>query len=137
MNLRRHSATIRLSTGVAALTVSILLAAQALGLIPDATAARLRGRGQLCEAMAIHCSLAAQRGDLSTIRAATKEIVQRDPDIRSAAVRKPDGKLVVEAGDHAKNWKAPPGDDESTPTYVRVPVYNGDTRWGTVEIAFN
>jgi diguanylate cyclase (GGDEF)-like protein len=136
MNLRRHSATIRLSTGVAALTVSILLAAQALGLIPDAVGAKLRGRGQLCEAMAIHCSLAAQHGELGTIRAATKEIVARDSDILSAAVRKPDGTLVVEAGDHATHWKAPPGDDVSTPTFVRVPIFNGDVRWGTVEIAF-
>ena len=88
MNLRRHSATIRLSTGVAALTVSVLLAAQALGLIPDAVGAKLRGRGQLCEAVAIHCSLAAQRGDLGTIQAATREMVQRDNDILSAAVRK-------------------------------------------------
>jgi len=137
MNLRRHSATIRLSTGVAALTVSILLAAQALGLIPDAAGAKLRGRGQLCEAIAIHCSLAAQRGDLTTIRDATREIVTRDSDILSAGVRRPDGKLIVQAGDHAAHWKAPPGEDESTPTFVRVPIYNGDTRWGTVEIAFN
>src|SRR3954465_12267060 len=108
MNLRRHSATIRLSTGVAALTVSILLAAQALGLIPDAQGAKLRGRGQLCEAVAIHCSLAAQRGDLGKIQAATRELVAHAPDILSAAVRKPDGALVVEAGDHAYNWKAPP-----------------------------
>src|SRR5687768_17599866 len=138
MNLRRHSATIRLSTGVAALTVSILLAAQALGLIPDAAGAKLRGRGQLCEAIAIHCSLAAQHGDLSTIREATREIVARDADILSAGVRRPDGRLVVQAGDHAAHWKAPPGDDDaSTPTFVRVPIYNGDNRWGTVEIAFN
>ena len=136
MNLRRHSATIRLSTGVAALTVSILLAAQALGLIPDAAGAKLRGRGQLCEAIAIHCSLAAQRGDLSTIREATREIVARDADIRSAGVRRPDGKLLIQAGDHAAHWKAPPG-EESTPTFVRVPIYSGENRWGTVEIAFN
>src|SRR5688572_28687567 len=136
MNLKRHSATIRLSTGVAALTLSVLLAAHALGLIPDATAAKMRGRGQLCDAVAINCSLAAQRQDLATIQASTRELVAHDPDILSAAVRKPDGTLIVEAGDHNFHWKAPPGDDVSTPTHVRVPIFNGDARWGTVEIAF-
>jgi hypothetical protein len=50
----------RVSTGLVSLLVSILFAAQALGLMPDREGAVVDGRKALCEALAIHCSLAAQ-----------------------------------------------------------------------------
>ena len=45
--MKRVSATTRLSSGVAALTLSVLLAAQALDLIPNGMAAMLQGRKEL------------------------------------------------------------------------------------------
>ncbi|HZN64422.1 MAG TPA: diguanylate cyclase [Tepidisphaeraceae bacterium] len=133
--MRRFSTATRLSIGLCALTVSLLVGAEAIGLIPSATAADLRGRKDLCEAIAIHCSEAARMGDIETIRRATEQIVSRNPGILSAAVRRSDGFIAMQVGDHAAHWKAPPG-DESTPANVRVPIFAGDSRWGTVEVTF-
>jgi diguanylate cyclase (GGDEF)-like protein/PAS domain S-box-containing protein len=133
--MKRVSATTRLSSGVAALTLSVLLAAQALDLIPNGMAAMLQGRKELCEAVAIRCSSTVQYGDSAAVRKLIGDVMAQNRDLVSAAVRRADGSIVTQMGNHAMHWVAPPG-DASTPTNVRVPVYDGDRPWGTVELSF-
>ena len=133
--MKRLSATTRLSSGVAALTLSVLLAAQALDLIPNGMAAMLQGRKELCEAVALRCSSAIQQGDIPGVRLVVTEVMTENRDLVSAAVRRADGSVVTQFGNHAMHWVAPPG-DESTATSVRVPVFDGDRRWGTIEMSF-
>jgi diguanylate cyclase (GGDEF)-like protein/putative nucleotidyltransferase with HDIG domain len=133
--MKRLSATTRLSSGVAALTLSVLLAAQALELIPNGTAAVLQGRKELCEAVALRASVAVQQGDVHAVRKVAAEVMKNNPEVLSAAVRRRDGSLLTQLGDHAANWDAPPG-DASTPTDVRIPVFSGEQQWGTVEMCF-
>jgi two-component system sensor histidine kinase/response regulator len=125
----------RISIGLASITLSILFAAQAIGLVPDRQSAVLDGRKALCETLAVHCSLAAKQNDLPSIRAALAAARQRNPHILSAAIRGTDGKLLVEAGDHRGHW----GDQSeaaSTPTHMQVPVTVREKTWGQVEIRF-
>ena len=89
--MRRLSTATRLSIGLCALTASLLVGAEAIGLIPSANDATLHGRKDLCEALAIHYSEAARVGDIDAIRRATEQIVSRNPGIHSAAVRRADG----------------------------------------------
>ena len=133
--MKRLSATTRLSSGVAALTLSVLLAAQALELIPNGSAAVLQGRKELCEAVAIRSSLAVQQDDLQALRQVTAQVMAQNKEVLSAAVRRRDGSIVTEVGNHAAHWHPPAGDD-STPTAVRIPVFEGDRQWGTVEMSF-
>jgi diguanylate cyclase (GGDEF)-like protein/PAS domain S-box-containing protein len=133
--VNRLSPALGLSLGLASLTVSVLLAALAVGLLPDPSGALLQGRKALCEALAIHCSLAAQRGDVPGIKTATRALLQRNPDILSAAVRTADGQLLVEAGDHAAHWHAQTS-PHSTATQAQVPIATGDQLWGTLEVRF-
>src|SRR5438045_8195820 len=132
--MKRVSATTRLSSGVGALTRRVLLAAQALDLIPSGMAAMRQGRKELCEAVAIRCSSTVQYGDSSAIRKVIGEVMAQNRDLLSAAVRRADGSIVTQIGNHAMHWVAPPG-DASTPTNVRVPVYDGERPWGTVELS--
>ncbi len=62
-------------------------------------------------------------------------MVERNDDIRSAAIRTNDGKLVALAGEHLAHWKAPV-DGKSTSTHVHVPVFRKNENWATVEIRF-
>ncbi|MGO9112933.1 MAG: ATP-binding protein, partial [Thermoguttaceae bacterium] len=64
-----------------------------------------------------------------------KVTVERNPDILSAALRREDGKLLVEVGDHSGQWK-PIDDKHSVDTQVQVPIHAGGKRWGNVEIRF-
>jgi signal transduction histidine kinase/CheY-like chemotaxis protein len=126
---------IRISIGLASITLSILLVAHALGLLPDSEAAVAQGRKALCEAEAVHCSLAAQQHDVAAMRAALLAAVQRNPDVLSAAVRGDDGRLVVEVTDHQAHWGEAAG-EPTGPHRMRVPLALNDRAWGAVELRF-
>ncbi len=133
--MRRLSAATRISIGLTCLTMSLLLAAQGLGVIPNVVDGVLKARKELCESLAIHCSLAAQRNDIDAIKDTTRAIVGRNPDILSAALRTSDGVAAVTVGNHEKEWKNA-DKKKSSSTHVRVPIMQGDKQWGTLEVAF-
>jgi PAS domain S-box-containing protein len=95
----------------------------------------LKGRKALCEAVAIHSSMAAQRGDVVMIKMIARSLVERNPEIVSVAVRRTSGTPVVEVGDHQARWIAH-GSKLSTPTQVHVPIARGNKPWGTAEVCF-
>ncbi len=133
--MTRVTLTTRLSLGLGFLTLSVLLAAQALRLVPDAVNAAMKGRAELCESIAIYNSLLVQKDDIPAMLAGTRSIVIRHPEVLSAAVRRSDGKLLFQIGDHEYNWAETPS-GESTPTHVRVPIIQGGKQWGAVEMFF-
>ena len=116
-------------------TVAVLLAAQAVGLVPDKSRTILDGRRNLCEALSVQCALATQDDDIATIRTVLRAAVERNEDVVSAGVRRVNGELVVHAGNHQEQWTDPP-DLRSTPTHAHVPIYKGKTRWGKLDICF-
>jgi PAS domain S-box-containing protein len=123
---------VRISLGFGCILLVVLCAALTLGLIPDQEGAVRQGRKNLAEAMAIQCTLAAQRGDVSAMEAAVKAIGQRNPDIQSAAVRKTDGKLLVSFREHDK-VESPGAETESR---LVVPISIRNQRWGALEVQF-
>src|SRR5690349_20834270 len=123
--MRRLSAASRISIGLTCLTMSLLLAAQGLGVIPNPLDGVLKARRELVESLAIHCSLAAQRGDIDTIKDTTRAIVGRNPEVLSARLKREDGNVVVTIGEHEKNWKEADA-RKSTSTHVRVPIMEND-----------
>src|SRR4051812_45323734 len=98
--MKRFSAASRISVGLTCLTLSLILAAQGLGVIPNPNEATIKNRKQVCESLAIQCSLAAQRGDFKDIEAAATFIAERNPDIVSLALRKNAGETLVKIGEH-------------------------------------
>jgi signal transduction histidine kinase/CheY-like chemotaxis protein len=126
---------IRISIGLASIVTSILFAAHALGLVPDREDAVLHGRKALCEAEAVHCALALRQADGTLCRAALLSLLQRNPEVLSAAVRGGDGRLLVEVGDHQMHWGEGPG-EVSTLSHMQTPIaLNGQAR-GAFEIRF-
>jgi PAS domain S-box-containing protein len=126
---------LRVTLGLSSISLMILFAAQALGLIPDRQGAILDGRKALCEAIAIQCSLAVQRNDLAGVELTTEAILKRQPDILSAGIRNADGILLASFRDHAAQWGEydAPG---STDSHMRVPIALPDRPWGAVELCF-
>lgn len=125
----------RISFGLVALTISLLLLGKIIGIAPDRTSVIVESRKTLSEALAIQFSAAAQRGDFPLIRETLASMVERDSEIKSAAVRNLQGELLAEAGNHLANWK-PPGNGKSTSTHVQIPIFRGQELWATVEISF-
>ncbi len=131
----RFTPAVRISLGLVSLTVSLLLLGKFIGFAPDRTKAVLESRKNFSETLAIQFSAAAQRNDLSMIKATLQYFAKTDNDINSAAVRAVGGNLLAEAGNHLANWKSR-SDGKSTATHVQIPIFQGKKRWATVEISF-
>src|SRR4051794_1771132 len=82
--VKRFLILFRLSIGLVALGMCALFTAQWLGLFPDRERAVLDGRKSLCEALAVHCSIAATKNDMPSLKTAIMAVVERNGDVISA-----------------------------------------------------
>jgi len=133
--MRFFTPTLRITLGVLSLTISLLLAAQLLGFLPDRAALALENRQKFCEAIAVQLSWAANRNDTRSIQNTLDSIVTRNDELLSAAFRGKTKDLKAVAGDHSETWVGRE-DGVSTPTHVQVPILSNGQTWGTVELAF-
>ena len=129
------SPTLRLSLSFAVLTVSLLLFAELLGLIPDTRRVLMDARQKVCESLAVQLSIGASRSDHGLVRETLDAFVERNPDVLSAAMRRENGEIFIQTAEHPQRW-AGAEVDRSTMTHVQVPVFAGEQRWGTVEASF-
>jgi len=129
----RFSAPTRIAISLASLVLALVCSAQSLGLIPDPRPAIVAGRQSLCEAIALQACLASQREDVPALRAVTTSLVERNPEVKSAAIRKANGMTVVTVGNHPANWATvEPGAIDK----VEIPILKGKIRWGSLQICF-
>ena len=129
------SATNRITLSLVSMALTTLLGAHLLGLVPNERDAIMRGRSHLCESIAIQFSVLAHRGDHEAMETSLKAIVDRNPEIRSIGLRTADGYLVVASDTHAQTWPASTT-GQSTETHMYVPIFQGQQRWGNVEVCY-
>lgn len=134
-SVRRYWPAIRLSAGLVSLCVSVFFIACALGLVPDRDAAVLAGRKALCESLAVHSSLSAQKNDLESAEAGLKAAVERNPSIISAGLRADSGKLLIDINHHGEHWQ-PLEAGLASETEMQVSIMRGLDHWGTLELCF-
>lgn len=106
----------------------------ALGVGPDERAAIMRGRGQLCGALAINSSVLINRREHNALETSLKAIVERNDDILSAALRSRTGRIEASSGDHKNNWFE--GTTQPVETHIAVPLNYGKQQWGQLEFCF-
>lgn len=133
--MKRVSATSLISLGLTFLTVSLLLTAQSLGLLPDARAADARARARMCQGLAAQCSLAAARNDGRLMSLSLAQVVGGNADVSSASVVRSDGRTVYKVGPTEHDWTGVPP-DLSTPDHVQLPLLSSGRPWGTLRICF-
>jgi PAS domain S-box-containing protein len=125
----------RLAIGQVSLLISVLLTASLLGLMPDRITPVRDGRAALAESIAANSSIFITQKDLERLEGVLGLVVSRNKDLLSAALRTESGQRLVTIGDHMDYWQ----DDESdvsTNTQLTVPIWEGDTKWGRVELRF-
>lgn len=125
----------RIAIGLTSITMSVLLGAYALGLIPDSTRLRLEGRSQLCDVIAVQLSVAAHNKQFSGMEDTIQSIVERNHDMLSISVQVADHSVLFQTKNHESNWISAP-DKNSTPTHVRIPIFNGKQKSGEIQICF-
>ncbi|MDH3770102.1 MAG: ATP-binding protein, partial [Nitrospirota bacterium] len=125
-----------MAIGLVSLVVSLLMTASLFGLMPDRPAAVREGRAALAEAIAANSSILITQKDVDRLEGILGLVVDRNEDLLSAALRTEAGHRLVTLGDHEEHWR----DDDSefsTNTQVTVFIWEGDTKWGQVELRFS
>jgi len=133
--VERLGPVLRLSLGLVVLTSSVLVFADLIGLVPNASNAEVEARIQLSETLATQIMPAAERNDFGSIRRALDLTVTRNESVLSAGLRATSGRLLAVAGDHNALW-APDHDSRSSATHVRLPLFQRGEEWGNVELRF-
>jgi len=131
----RFSSVAGISIALVLSIAIVIVVGELLWTIPNETGRVLRARAATCESLAAQVAFLVTQKDVAAIQSSLRDVVESNPDVQSAALRRSDGTLLAVQGDHERNWTPPPG-DTSTPTNVQVPVYDGNTRWGAVEVRF-
>lgn len=127
---------IRIAIGLALVAASLLFGAHLLGYMPDQKKQTAAARLRLCENIAPQLSLAAQNDDLFALRLTSMNAVEQNPDLLSLSVQSDDGGVIWQTPRHEAWWGAMDGKDHGT-THVELPVFQGQQRWGTVQLRFS
>ena len=133
--MRFFNAKTRICFGIVCLVVSIMAVALVMRAGPDPRQVALLNRMPLCEAITIDCAIHLSQGDVNSSRVLLTSLVARNEQLISAALRRENGRLDVEAGPHKDNWDSlKPDADE---TQVSVPLFLGAKKWGDLELVFS
>ncbi len=134
MNAR--SPTLRLSLGLVALSCTILLSLDLLGIAPAGTEATLRERTQIVDGLAQQVAAALSGDDRAALRRALGFAVQRHDEVLSAGLRSHEGRLLLSTPEHAQLWQ-PDDPVRSSPTHARVALSSNGRGWGSLEVRFD
>ena len=128
----RVPAFVRLSLVLATLTASVVILGDFVGVVPDGDRSALDARAKLAESLAVQYSLLAQTGESATVERSLEALVDRNADVRWAALRMSDGSILAETGHRSVvAAKGVDEESESTATDVRVPIFRDNALWAT------
>jgi len=128
--------TVQISLGLALLTSAVLLVLDLVfGVFTDPDVQLMRQRKALAESIATQVAVLVERGDHGTLGLALSRLRDQDSNIRSLAVRRANGTVVAQTGNHRQTWGELEG-DRSTLTQLFVPLSVGSQRWGSFEVAY-
>jgi len=126
----------RLALGVVTLLMCLLMALDLLvGLMPDRYDEAVRIRTRIAESLAIQLTALMQNESPQAMTAMLRDLLARDDELKSLALRRADGRLIAQAGPHDQLWNLDPS-APSTLTDVRVPLNTNGLPWGDVELTF-
>lgn len=113
----------------------VMLADLFLGVLPDRTADTMRVRKQIGESLAVQVAALLERDDRALLERTFSHVLERNEDVRSLAIRRGDGKVLLRAGDHEHAWRETAGEHSSL-EQLTVPLNAAGARWGSFEMSF-
>jgi diguanylate cyclase (GGDEF)-like protein/PAS domain S-box-containing protein len=135
--MKISSSSIRIVLGLVSLTVSAILVAGLLGLIPNVGTSAQRNRAAFCEAAAVSFMALAPRMNEEQIRETFDSIRERNSEVESIAARKSvDGHLVFTSGPHTSIWETVGSVPVNSREFI-VPISTSTGAWGQLEIRFS
>jgi diguanylate cyclase (GGDEF)-like protein len=136
MRMPRFGPVSRISLGLVSLAAFLLLTADLLlGLVPDQSDIAKQVRKRSAESLAVQLAALVQAEEYDILRRTLHAVISRDTEVLSIGVRRADGEMIAETGNHAKHW-VPPSSNKSTLTSVLVPISSPSGTWGQIEVAY-
>jgi PAS domain-containing protein len=122
--------------GLVMLTTCVLMFARALQLTPSEDDATVRARSLLFEMATFRVGEDLSGAHPDRAKEFLQDLLARQPDVLSAAVRRIDGKILLATPNHQENWRGVPA-GANTPTHMQVLLYDNQTPWARLEMAFS
>jgi PAS domain S-box-containing protein len=132
--MKRLATRFYLALGLASMVVTLVLAAAYLGLITDGEALKRQERATLAESLAVLCTAMINEDEPAPLREALRLATHRRQDLLSLGLRRADRSLMLQQGQH-QAWSLP-ANAPSNETQVQVPIWQGEQRWGQMELRF-
>ncbi len=133
----RLSPLLQMSLALVALCGMLVVLADVLfGVFPDRAQDKLRMRKQIGEAVAVQVAALLKASEPTALQNTLTEVAKRTPGVRSLGLRRADGVLVLQAGEHEKAWAREDNGGASTADRIDVPMHADGRRWGSFELAF-
>ena len=127
---------VRVSLGLIALFTSLVMIADLfLGLLPQRAELELRMRQRVVENVAAQTAVLLKSSDTQLLAKSLQQVMERNRDVLSVALRRSNGGIIAQRGDHARHWTMHES-ERSRWNHVQVSLYAGGKQWGTVEMAF-
>ena len=136
MKMPTVSPAVRVSFGLVMFTLSVLLIADLIGMIPKKEAMLLDARKKVSESLAVQLSVAISNSDTMVFTQTLESFVNRNNDVLAASMRKLNGNVVAEFGQFKDFDYNNIGGTKSTENIVLIPVYAGAEHWGSVNVEF-
>jgi diguanylate cyclase (GGDEF)-like protein len=133
--MKRLPTTVVISFGLASLTLSLLLTASSVGLLPDGRAGVLEERTRFADLFAATCAPAVAASDGKGIDDLVRQVIVPNVGVARVLVVGPDGKPLAEyhrRGDSADG--SPTAGDRDTVVSLAIPGDHGDA--GHLEMEF-
>lgn len=126
----------RVSLGLLALFVSlVLIADMVLGLIPQRIETELQMRYRVADNVAAQTAVLLETNDAQLLGKSLQQVMARNRGLQSVAVRRVDGGILAQRGDHDRHWEVRES-VRSRWNHLQVPLYSGGKQWGQVEMAY-
>lgn len=127
---------VRVSLGLIALFTSVVMIADFfLGLLPQRAEVELQMRSRVADNVAAQTVVLLESSDAQVLGKSLQQVLARNRDVLSVALRRSDGGVLAQRGDHDRHWVLKES-ERSRWNHVQVPIYAEGKVWGTVEMAF-
>ena len=126
----------RVSLGVIALVTSlVLIADMALGLVPHRAEREFEVRRRVAENVAAQTAVLLESNDPLLAGKSLQQVMARNRELLSVALRRADGGILVQRGDHNRHWVIREA-ERSRWNHLQVPLFSEGKRWGQIELVF-
>ena len=126
----------RLAIALSVSVLSMVLAAQALELIPNSTKMVMNGRKLQTETLAMSGNAIYEAtGNIRSFERTLRSSLERSDDLISIGMRDKKGRLTINLNEHDRHW-SPPLADRSSDRFMFVPIFRDRQRVGQLELSY-